>query len=302
MSVTVDQVLKKLKLLRTPIRAKVTRFRNSLDDLAKQKRPDGLAQVVPRLEIALAELKNADALVVDRLSELNETDPENFPDLALEEEINNNAQIQEDNESFILSVQLKLCNKDNACDDKPVYHKPLTLRGPKMPAVKIPKFSGDLLLWQTFWDTFRANVHENPEYSKVAKMAFLREHLSGEAAEALQHFQITDACYDQAIDLLQSRFGRQQDVKFAHMLELLNITPATKLTDLRSVIDKVEGHLRCLTTLGFSEKDNSELFTCVLLSKLPERVRADFTRRKGSCDWDLPILRKNALGRNSSTR
>ena len=28
-----------------------------------------------------------------------------------------------------------------------------------------------------------------------------------------------------------------------------------------------------------------------MLSKIPERVRADFTRRKGAKDWDLPLLR-----------
>ena len=284
-----DQQLKKYKLLRTPIRAKVTRCKNLLEDLATQEQPDGLAEVVSKLESALSELKNADILVVDRLFQLNEIDNDSFSDLALEEEINNNAQIQEDMEMFILSIK---CAMSKSKDEKPVIHRTTTLKGPKLPAVKIPIFTGDLLLWQTFWDTFRANVHENLEYSKVAKMSFLKEHLRGEAAEALQHFQITDACYDQAIDLLTSRFGRQQDVKFAHMLELLNITPATKLTDLRFVIDKVEGHLRCLSTLGFSEKENSELFTCVLLSKIPERVRADFTRRKGACDWDLPMLRQ----------
>ena len=91
--------------------------------------------------------------------------------------------------------------------------------------------------------------------------------------------------------MLKSRFGREQDVRFAHMLELLSINQASRNTELRAVIDKVEGHLRCLTTLGFSEKENSELFTCVLLSKIPERVRADFTRRKGPTDWNLPLLR-----------
>ena len=88
-----DQLLKKYRLLRTPIRAKVTRFRNLLDDLARQEKLDRFAQVVLKLNSALIEMKNADACVVERLSELNEIDADNFPDLALMEEINNNAQI-----------------------------------------------------------------------------------------------------------------------------------------------------------------------------------------------------------------
>lgn len=290
-----DQCLKKLRLVRTPIRTKVTKIKNMLSDLDDEKLDGSASLIIQKLEESLRELQYADNRVVDRLSELNEADPDNYADCLLEEEITKNAEIQEEIESFILSkrLQVNACEKATLhCDSTPIVHKSVSLRGPKMPAVKIPFFTGDLLLWQTFWDSFRANIHENMEYSKVAKMAFLKEHVKEEAAEALEHFQITDACYDQAIDLLKSRFGREQDVRFAHMLELLSINQASRNTELRAVIDKVEGHLRCLTTLGFSEKENSELFTCVLLSKIPERVRADFTRRKGPTDWNLPLLRR----------
>lgn len=124
----------------------------------------------------------------------------------------------------------------------------MLLKGPKCPRLS-PKIYRDILTWQTFWDTFRANIHENPQYAKVVKMACLEDHVIGEAADALQHLYITDTCYDQAVELLQSRFGREQGVKFAHMMELLNMSLASNPTELRSVIDKAEGHLRCLMVM-----------------------------------------------------
>ena len=284
-----DCTLKKCKLLRAPVRAKLTKLTKSAEEVINGDGEERSAEILlMRLKNTLSDLKELDTAVVDRMVELNSED-ESY-DEALEEEINRNAEISDEMEDLMAALSLKV-STNNGDPVKPDPEPRAMLKGPKMPSIKIPKFSGDILSWQTFWDTFRANVHENAQYAKVAKMACLKEHVVGEAADALQHLYITDGCYDQAIELLRLRFGREQDVKFAHMLELLNMKPASNLTELRSVIDKAEGHLRCLTAMGLSERDNAELFTCVLLSKIPERTRADFTRRKGATDWSLALLR-----------
>ena len=75
-----DQILKKHKLLRTPLRAKVTRYRNALNDLLNRDDHTGYELIISRLEGALDELKLADACIVDRLTELNETNSELYPD------------------------------------------------------------------------------------------------------------------------------------------------------------------------------------------------------------------------------
>ncbi len=64
--------------------------------------------------------------------------------------------------------------------------------------VRLP-FSGILTQWTPFWDSYN---HENPELSKVNSM------VSNTALEAISGLTITGANYDEAIDLLQKRFGQ----------------------------------------------------------------------------------------------
>jgi len=36
--------------------------------------------------------------------------------------------------------------------------------------LELPRFSGDLLEWQTFWDSFQAAVHSNPRLTDVENL------------------------------------------------------------------------------------------------------------------------------------
>ena len=278
--------LKRVKLQRAQTRRFVTLAIDSVKDVSDIEEIDVL---LLKFDDYARQLEKFDEDVSECLCE---DDEEN--DDVLEEEITKAAQIRDEvmNVVALLRIRREEATKSasklrDVCTT--VFADSLA---PKMPIVKIPFFSGDILTWPTFWDSFKAHVHNNPHYSKVTKMTYLLDHMKGEAQGALRNFQITDACYDEAINLLKERFGREQEVKFAHMLELLNIQPATKESELRDTVDKIEGHLRCLSSLGFDEDDNSELFTCLLLAKIPPKVRTELTRLKGNGDWNLKDLRR----------
>ena len=44
----------------------------------------------------------------------------------------------------------------------------------KLPKLEIPKFSGDLLQWNTFWQLFETNIHTKTDLSDVTKFSYLR--------------------------------------------------------------------------------------------------------------------------------
>ena len=254
------QRLKRAKLQRTQTRRLITRGLSTLNSVDSTEE---ISQLICKFEEYLQQLDKYDNEITECLCLLDDEDDSKVGGDTLEEEITKSADIRDEvtGALAILKFRLQQCSFSSPPSGKaPRAHDHcdnVGTLGPKMPIVKIPIFSGDLLLWPTFWDSFRANVHENTHYSKVAKMSYLLDHLKGEAQSALRHFQITDACYDEAIEVLKERFGREQEVKFAHMLELLNLQPATKQSELRDVVDKIEGHLRCLSTLGFDEDDNA---------------------------------------------
>ena len=79
-----------------------------------------------------------------------------------------------------------------------------TKKGTKPNAVKLPKldfkkFSGGILNWQEFRDSFKSAIHSNPSPSPVEKMNYLRAQLEGDAADVISGLSLTNVNYEQSI-------------------------------------------------------------------------------------------------------
>ncbi|XP_074651584.1 uncharacterized protein LOC141906240 [Tubulanus polymorphus] len=69
-----------------------------------------------------------------------------------------------------------------------------------LPKKTLPKFSGAVLEWQSFWDSFVA--------ASVCKFNYLKCQLSGEALGSIAGIPLTDRGYSEAVEILQGRNGR----------------------------------------------------------------------------------------------
>ena len=109
----------------------------------------------------------------------------------------------------------------------------------RLPKLSLPYFSGDPLMWQTFWDSFSAAVHINPNLTGIQKFNYLRAQLKGDATRVVAAgFPLTDVNYQQSITLLRERFGQPYKLINAHMQTLLNLSNATNsLSSLQSFYD-----------------------------------------------------------------
>ena len=76
----------------------------------------------------------------------------------------------------------------------------------KLPRIDLPEFSGKTTDWPSFWDSFRSTIHDNVSLSKVDKFKYLISCLHGEAKDTLTGFNIGDAQYDPAVNLLEERY------------------------------------------------------------------------------------------------
>ena len=52
----------------------------------------------------------------------------------------------------------------------------------KLPKIEITKFSGDPTEWQTFFDSFECSIHKSESLSRIEKMNYLINMITGEAA------------------------------------------------------------------------------------------------------------------------
>ncbi|MPC67419.1 hypothetical protein E2C01_061594 [Portunus trituberculatus] len=135
----------------------------------------------------------------------------------------------------------------------------------KLPTIQLPKFSGDVLEWQSFWDQFLALVDES-NIPDVSKFGYLHASLEGEAKQVIQGLSLTAANYPTACSVLKERFGRSERIIFAHIQALLNITAPSKISGpqyiaaLWKMQDQLVSHVCSLEALNVKEDQYGVIF------------------------------------------
>ena len=60
-----------------------------------------------------------------------------------------------------------------------------------LPKLNLPKFDGNILKWQEFWDVYKSAVHEQ-ELSEVTKFNYLKGLVRGAAATVISGISVTN--------------------------------------------------------------------------------------------------------------
>ena len=165
----------------------------------------------------------------------------------------------------------------------------------KLPKLTLRAFDGDLTSWTTFWDSYEAAVHKNPDLSEIDKFTYLKTLVEKSAREAINGLTLTAANYHEAVSILEKRFGNKQTIISKHMDMLLNIEAVTSqhnVIGLRRMYDRVQSHIRGLRALGVSSDSYGSLLSLVLLKKLPHELRLLISRKVSDDEWNTDALMK----------
>ncbi|KRY17347.1 hypothetical protein T12_7757, partial [Trichinella patagoniensis] len=145
----------------------------------------------------------------------------------------------------------------------------------RLPEITLPKFTGKVLEFPSFWAQFEANVHKRRDLDNATKFTYLLSNTDGTARNAIEGIPLTPENYSQAVDILKKRFGRPRQVIREHLAALWREPACREMTaqGIQSLVDEVTKHLRCLTAL---DKDPfagrlpaSEVLMPMLLDKFP---------------------------------
>ncbi|KAJ8018051.1 hypothetical protein HOLleu_44175 [Holothuria leucospilota] len=164
----------------------------------------------------------------------------------------------------------------------------------RLPKLQLPKFAGNVVEWQAFWDQFEAVVH-NSDIPPVNKFAYLQALLEGDAKRCIQGLSPTAKHYSVACDLLKERYGKPEKIIFAHIQALLNLSPPQSkgrltLPVLWNMQDELLAHVRSLESLGISGEKYGFFLTPVILSRLPQDIRMEWAREGEGKESDLDFL------------
>ena len=76
-------------------------------------------------------------------------------------------------------------------------------------ALRVPKFDGNKATFEEFWCLFESLVDKSSEPVNI-KMARFRECLSGRALETIRGLGVSEAEYNEAKEIIQSKFGGER--------------------------------------------------------------------------------------------
>lgn len=140
----------------------------------------------------------------------------------------------------------------------------------KLPKISLPRFSGNLMRWTSFWDSYHSAIHTNGQLSDVDKFNYLRSLLDQTAYDAIAGLSLTTANYQEAVEVLKKRFGNRQLIISKHMESLLSINAISsdhQLRYLRRLYDQSEANIRSLKALGVEPETYGAMLSSVLLTK-----------------------------------
>ncbi|XP_042142868.1 uncharacterized protein LOC120845242 [Ixodes scapularis] len=172
----------------------------------------------------------------------------------------------------------------NATTDLGRNHSNVT-SGVKLPKLRPQTFNGEVSAWQSFWEQFGRAIHENDSIPRSDKFQYLRNHVTGPAAAAIAGLQATEACYDDAIEILTLRFGDKRRIEQNHLANLRALPPvaSAKVTKgLRKMYDHVQTNIRGLKGLGVGSATYSTMMSDILLKALPSEVVVNYHRQHAS--------------------
>lgn len=113
--------------------------------------------------------------------------------------------------------------------------------------------------------------------------------MEGPAASAIQGLTRTEANCNSAIEILQKRFGKQQNIISKHMDEILKI-PAF-VSDSASqhglVYHKIRVNIKSVESLGVTSNQYCSVLILVIMSKLPHKISVQIATNTAREVWDM---------------
>ena len=141
----------------------------------------------------------------------------------------------------------------------------------KVPSLEMPKYSGDLLKWNSFWQRFKHSVHDQ-DYPKIEKLISLLSNLEGRAQEEVEGFEVSEENYDTIVGILQERFGNSTLIIKKLQSKLRSLPQANSTSEsIRTTVNAITNMCRQLQNLGVGI--DNESMKLDVIEKMPTREK-----------------------------
>lgn len=148
---------------------------------------------------------------------------------------------------------------------------------PKLKKIEIPEFDGDLSRFFNFKALFTNLVHNNPDFSNVQKLYYLKQALTGKAAIVLQDCDLAEDAYPEAWAYFLNRFESKRAITRNFFVKLTNLQPIRSEAGIRHMLDQVMAIIRGLKVAGeHVDESFSRYIAFLVCSKLDGATAKDW--------------------------
>ena len=126
-----------------------------------------------------------------------------------------------------------------------------TSRQFNLPKLEPPTFNGEYMQWTSYWDLFDASVHKNTSLTNAQKLQYLKRSLKVESASKLiSHLSVTDANYDTARKMLETRYSNKRLIVRSHIQAMMSFPPLTQESaeGIRQLLECFQENTQALNT------------------------------------------------------
>lgn len=150
--------------------------------------------------------------------------------------------------------------------------------------IDVPKFGGKYDEWLEFREIFSSLIHTNKMLPNIRKFHYLRGALQNEALQVIQAIEFSDSNYNTAWQVLCDRYDNDRLLIFRHVKGIFNLETIQKPSaeKIRSMIDSLNKHLRCLKQLNEPTEYWDTLLIYLLSQKLDSSTTNVWEQKKSS--------------------
>ena len=251
-------------------RSYVTRVTKQVDDILRDYHEEQSDDLRGKKLVLTEKLNILEQLDNDIMAYLSDED-------AIEDEIVHSSDIRSGIHDYIVRIDSKVERKSVF----PAASYERKDNNAKLPKLTLQSFGGDPIEFHTWWDNFKAAVHENDSIGNTMKFNYLRSYLHGSARSSIEGLTLTSNNYDEAIKIINERFANEQLLVTANIDKLLSlpvVNSATNITSLRDVFNKIETYSRNLSSLDVEKGQYGPVLISIIMSKLPQEIKSQISR------------------------
>ncbi|XP_066585641.1 uncharacterized protein [Prorops nasuta] len=157
----------------------------------------------------------------------------------------------------------------------------------RLPVIDLPKFSGDYLEWNNFYETFSSIVHDKVYVSGRDKFHYLKSCLQGEAATVIKSLAITSENYEIAWDTLVARYTDKRMITDT-FLDQISQVPTLRgnkhKTSKKESGRSLKSHAASVNSTGCAHcGSNHFLYQCKDYLALTPQARSKFAFSQNLC-------------------